>query len=460
MALIERLALTLIRITAPRAEREWIVGDALEEFERRRAADGSSAARRRLVGDAFRGSAYFARTTLEITTRRAPRGDGFMPILLYDLRYAVRLLRRSPGFAAAAILTLALAIGANAAIFSAVKGVLIAPLPYPEPDRLLRLFEESQKMPHFPLAPADFRDYRDELQSFDGIAAYVRGDLQIGDANHPEQLRGMQVTAGFFGILGFRPALGRDFERADEIAGNNDVVILSHALWMRRFDGDPAIVGRVIRLSGRSFRVIGVLPEGFQHVGSTYRSYGHGDPVDIWSVLVVPREEKPQHRFSHYFNVVGRLHAGVTPPAMDADFRRTRERVASRYPGGNSPWYPRAVPLKDEIVGSAETTLVALGSAATVVLVLACVNVAGLLLGRASARAREIAVRAALGATAPRIARQVLIECLVLALAGGAAGVALAYGGIAALRRFGPADMPRLETIAVDREVLMFVVLG
>jgi putative ABC transport system permease protein len=141
---------------------------------------------------------------------------------------------------------------------------------------------------------------------------------------------------------------------------------------------------------------------------------------------------------------------------MDADLRRTRERVAARYPEGNSPWHPRAVPLKDEIVGSAESTLVALGSAATVVLVLACVNVAGLLLGRASARAREIGVRAALGATAPRIARQVLIECLVLALAGGATGVALAYGGIAALRRFGPADMPRLDTIAVDREVLLY----
>ena len=377
-----------------------------------------------------------------------------------DIRYAIRLLRRSPAFAATAVLTLALAIGANTAIFSAIKGVLIAPLPYPKPQSLVRLFEESQKTSHFPLAPADFRDYRDELQSFEGLAAYLRGDLQIGDAARPEQLRGMQVTAGFFSLLGFPPAMGRDFERSDEIPGNDNVVILSHALWMRRFDGDPGIVGRAIRLSGKSVRVVGVLPRGFQHVGSSYRSYGHGEPVDVWSVLVVPRDEKPQYRFSHFFNVVGRLRAGVTPAEMDADLRRIRERVASRYPEGNSPWFPRAVPLKDEIVGSAESTLVALGAAAAVVLVLACVNVAGLLLGRASARAREIGVRAALGATGARIARQVLIECLVLAVAGGVAGVALAYGGIAALARFGPADMPRLETIAVDRIVLLYATVA
>ena len=375
-----------------------------------------------------------------------------------DIRYAIRLLKRSPAFAATAILTLALAIGANTAIFSAIKGVLIAPLPYPEPQRLVRLFEESQKTPHFPLAPADFRDYRDELQSFEGVAAYLRGDLQIGDATRPEQLRGMQVTSGFFSLLGFAPAIGRDFARADEISGNDDVVILSHALWMRRFDGDPGIVGRAIRLSGKTFRVVGVLPQGFQHVGSSYRSYGHAEPVDVWSVLVVPRDEKPQYRYSHFFNVVGRLRAGVTGAEMDADLRRARARVASRYPEGNSPWSPRAVPLKDEIVGSAESTLVALGAAATVVLVLACVNVAGLLLGRASARAREIGVRAALGATGARIARQVLVECLVLAIAGGLAGVALAYGGIAALARFGPTDMPRLGAIAVDRIVLLYAI--
>ncbi len=456
MPLIERLALVLIRLTAPPGDREWIVGDVLEDVERLRSLEGAGAARRRLVGDAVRGGAHFVRTRLEFRRRTGPRGDGLMQTLLYDARSAIRQLRGAPGFAATSMVTLALAIGANTAIFSAVKGVLISPLPYAEPERLVRLFEEAPKTPHFPMSPADFRDYRSELQSFDGIAAYLRRDLQVGDPNQPEQLHGMQVTAGFFATLGFRPALGREFELGDEIESNSDVVMLSHSLWMRRFSGDPAVVGRAVRLSGKLFRVVGVLPAGFQHVGSTYRSYGHGEPVDVWSVLVVPREERPGLRFSHYFNVVARLRAGVTWAQVETDLRRTGERVASRYPSPNSPWRARVVPLKDEIVGTAQSPLVALGSAATVVLVLACVNVAGLLLGRAGARSREIGVRAALGATRWRLARQLLVESAALALAGGVTGVGLAYGGIAALRRFGPADMPRLQTVAVDGEVLLY----
>jgi predicted permease len=379
-----------------------------------------------------------------------------MRILGHDLRYALRLLRRSPAFAITAIVTLALALGANAAIFSAVKGVLIAPLPYQDPDRLVRLFEEAPTNPHFPFSPADFRDYRAELQTFDGLAAYLRADLQLGDADAPEQLRGMQVTAGFFGLLGWRPALGREFTADDEIPGRNDGVILSHGLWMRRFNGDAGIVGRPVRLSGRMFRVVGVLPAGFQHVGGSYRTYGHGETVDVWSVLAPPRGENPGDRYSHYFNVVGRLKAGVGGPAVAEDLRRTAQSVARRYPTPNSPWASRAVPLKEEIVGTAESTLVALSSAATVVLVLACVNVAGLLLGRAAMRAREISVRAALGATRTRLAQQLMVESLVVAIAGGAIGVALAYGGVAGLARLGPADTPRLQTIAVDGDVLLY----
>ena len=161
--------------------------------------------------------------------------------LLHDVRYAIGLLRRSPAFAATAVLTLALSIGANTAIFSAVQGVLVAPLPYPDPERLVRLFEEAPTTPHFPMAPADFRDYRAELQTFEGIAAYQRADLQLGDLQQPEQLRGMQVTSGFFKLLGAQPAIGREFEVTDEIEGNNDVVILSHSLWMRRFSGTVAV---------------------------------------------------------------------------------------------------------------------------------------------------------------------------------------------------------------------------
>ena len=371
-----------------------------------------------------------------------------------DVRYAVRLLRRSPGFAGATILTLALSIGANAAIYSAVQGVLISPLPYPEPERLVRLFEEAPATSHFPMAPADFRDYRAELQTFEGLAAYLRADLQLGDAARPEHLRGMQVTAGFFRLLGYQPLFGREFELDDELPGRNEVVVLSHGLWMRRFDGDASIIGRSVRLSGRTFRVVGVLPPDFQHVGGTYRTYGHGETIDIWSVLPVPREERPGLRFSHYFNVVGRIRSGVSRGEMEQDLKRTGVSVAKRYPNPNSPWSPSAVPLKQEIVGTAESTLLVLAGAAAAVLLLACVNVAGLLLGRASSRSREIGVRAALGATRWRLARQMLVESVVLAAAGGVIGIGLAYGAIAALTRFGPSDLPRLQAIAIDGHVL------
>lgn len=374
--------------------------------------------------------------------------------LVQDIRYALRLLRRSPALAITAVATLAVAIGAVAGIFSAVQGVLISPLPYRDPDRLVRVFEEAPRTPHFPVAPADFRDYRAELRTFAGLAAYIRADLQLGDVERPEQLRGMQVTSGFFSLLGHPPVLGRDFEAKDEIEGNDNVVILGATLWKRRFSADPAIVGRSVRLSGRMFRVVGVLPEGFTHVGGTYRTYAHGAPVDIWSVLPVPRREDPRFRYSHYFNVVGRIAPNVGRAEVDADLRRTAESVASRYPQANSPWKPRLVPLKDEIVGPIDSTLLVLSGAAAAVLLLACVNIAGLLLGRASGRSREVGVRSALGATRWRLIRQLLVESVVLAAGGGVVGVALAYCAVAALIRFGPADLPRLQAIQINAQVL------
>lgn len=381
-----------------------------------------------------------------------------MQTVVQDVRYAVRLLLRSPGFACTSLIVLALAIGANVAIFSAVKGVLIAPLPYPDPDRLVRLFEENPTTPHFPLAPADFRDYRAELRTFEGIAAFLRNDLQLADGERPEQFRGMQVTAGFFKVLGWRPTVGREFEPNDEITGNNDVVMVSHGLWMRKFGGRADVVGDTVRLSGRVYRIVGVVPANFQHVGGTYNSYAHGEPVDVWTVMTVPRDENPRHRFSHYFNVVGRIRPGVSWSSMEEDLRSTGALVAKRYPVPNSQWVSRAVPLKDEIVGRAESTLVALAGAAGAVLLLACVNVAGLLLGRAAGRAREMGVRAALGATRARLARQLLIESGVLAAIGGTLGVILAYAAVVALARYGPADTPRLQAIAVDTEVLLYSV--
>ena len=381
-----------------------------------------------------------------------------MQTFVQDVRYALRLLRRSPGFAITAILTLAVAIGANAAVFSAVEGVLIAPLPYPKPSQLVRLFEESSTTPRFPMSPADFRDYREELQTFAGLAAYLRADLQIGDGQQAEQLRGMQVSSGFFSLLGAAPVLGREFEANDEITGNDAAVILSHGLWRRRFGSDPGVVDRTVRLSGKVYRIVGVLPEGFKHVGGTYRTYGHDSSVDVWSVLAVPREDSRGLRFSHYYNVVGRVRDGVEWAVMQEDLHRVGVSVAKRYPTPNSPWMARAIPLKDEIVGTADSTLVLLAAAAAAVLVLACVNIAGLLLGRGAMRFREIGVRSALGASRWRLSRQLFVESAVLAVAGAVMGIGLAYLAVAALARFGPADLPRLQMIAVNARVLMFVV--
>jgi predicted permease len=373
-----------------------------------------------------------------------------------DFRYALRLLRRSKGFATTAILTLALSIGANAAIWSAVKGILVAPLPYADPDRLVRLFEESQRSPKWPFAPSDFRDYRSELTKFEGIAAYFRADLQLGGTDGPpEQLRGMQVTAGYFGLLGHPPRLGRDFTEDDELKGNGDKVILSHGLWMRRFDGDPNVIGRTTRMSGKQLEIVGVLPQGFQNVGSTFRSYGHAEPVDVWAPLPVPRDEIPSNRFSHFYNTVARVKPNVTRAEMQADLDAAGKSAATRYPVPNSPWKPKAVPLKDEIVGNSQQTLLVLSSAALAMLLLACVNVAGLMLGRANARTREIGTRAALGATRWRLARQLLIESLVLATAGATAGIAIAFGAVRMLRAFGPSDMPRLHEIGIDAGILL-----
>jgi putative ABC transport system permease protein len=456
MTLIDRGALACIRLATPRDQREWVIGDTLEEFALRQRNGGPMAARRWLLSEAVRVSAHRLRRHPRGTDQIDAKGDGMMQTLVQDVRYALRLLRRSPAFTATAFFTLAIAIAANAAIFSAVKGMLIAPLPYPSPDRLVRVFEESDETPHFPMSPADFRDYRATLQTLDGVAAYMRDDLQIGDADQPEQLRGMRATAGFFTVLGWTPILGRDFQADDEIPDRGDVVILSHPLWLRRFAGDPGVIGRSIRLSGRLMRVVGVLPQGFRHVGGTYRTYAHGEQVDVWWPLHVPQDEQPRDRFSHYFNVIARMKPATTWAAMEHDLRTTGIGVAKRYPSPPSPWRTRAVPLKHEIVGSVESTLVVLSGAAAVMLLLACVNVGGLLLGRAAARVREIGVRAALGATRGRLARQLLIESVVLAAGGGIIGLGIAYGAVAALVRFGPADLPRLAMVAVDGQVVAY----
>jgi predicted permease len=270
----------------------------------------------------------------------------------------------------------------------------------------------------------------------------------------------MRVTAGFFALLGARPLLGREFDTADEVPEAEAVAVLGHDLWRRRFESDPAIVGRALTLSGRTFRVVGVLPAYFQHLGSRYRSYGHAEPVDVWWVRSIQPVPQPRDRFQHYLNVVARMRPGVTVEQAQAEMSQMSRRLAERHPNTNALWTTRVIDARQEIVGPSQPMVVALLAAVQLVLLLACANVAGLLLGRGAARTREIGVRAALGATRLRLARQLLIESFVIALAGGTAGLGLASLLIEAVRSFGPTDVPRLSHVSLDTTILAYAVVA
>jgi putative ABC transport system permease protein len=379
-----------------------------------------------------------------------------MRTLVQDVRYAVRLLLRAPAFTVVAALTLALGIGANTAIFSVVHGILMKPLPYADPDSLMRVFEASPPdVPEFPMSPGTLLDYRAQTRAFQLLAAYERSDLQLG-GDRPEQLRGMRVTSQFFELLGYQLLLGRDFTRDDEAPGHGDVVILSHSVWVRRFGSDPSVVGKVVPLSGRPFEVVGVLPPGVQHVGGTYRSYPHGESVDVWWPRTLPSTPQRRDRAQHYLSVIGRLRPGISHDRVQDDLRRMSAWLGKQYPDTNARWTMSVRPLRADIIGSSEPMLMALLAAAVAVLLIACLNVAGLLLGRATGRTREIGVRSALGATRVRLMRQLIVESLLLAALGGALGIVVAYGAVALLLGFAPADTPRLHMVSVDRVVLAY----
>ncbi|HEY7924642.1 MAG TPA: ABC transporter permease [Vicinamibacteria bacterium] len=393
--------------------------------------------------------------TLE-TTKEEWRDERSFPAvesIVQDLRHAARGLRRDPAFTSAAVLTLALGLAASTVVYSLIQGVLLRPLPYPEPDRLVRVFETSARFARWPVSPLDFVDFAERAKAFAGFGAWTRVDLELSSGAKPLRLRSLQVSPGYFTVLGARPALGRSFEER-ELRGDPRVVILSHRLWQERFGADPGVLGRVLRLDRRDFTVVGVMPAGFEHVGGDYRSLPQGEHVDAWWPLVLDAEKV--NRGWHYVNVVARLAPTTTFAQADADMERVAAELRQQYPDTNKGWRVTLQPLRDELVGNGTSALMLLAAAVGLLLLTACANVASLLLARATTRQPEIAMRHALGASRTRLVRLGLAEAAVLAVTSGVVGVILARLMLPALLRLLPSDFARLHAVRLDTGVLLF----
>jgi putative ABC transport system permease protein len=363
-----------------------------------------------------------------------------------DVRYAVRMLVRNPGFTAIAVAALALGIGANSAIFTVVNAVLLRPLKLPKPDQMIWVNERNLKagFPQFSLSPGNYADFRDHNHSFSGFAAFSNQGLAMSDGDQPERLSGIRATTNFFDVLGVQPALGRTFLPNEMEITAPKVAVLSYGLW-RRLGNSPDVLGRVLKLNREPYTVIGVMPAGFLFT----------DQIDVFIPLILPEEEWRQ-RGGHYLAGIARLKDGLTMAAALSDLNSIAARAEQDHPESNTGWDAKMTTLQQFLVGDFKNLLWMLSGAVGLVLLIACANVANLLLSRSAARRREIGIRSSLGAGSVRIIRQLLTESVLLASAGAAAGLALAWIATRLISRAAIETLPRATEIGIDWHVVAF----
>jgi predicted permease len=387
---------------------------------------------------------------------------------LNDLRYTFRNILKQPGFAAVVVITLALGIGASTAIFSVVNAVLLRPLPFPNSDRLQVVWGNYRALniERLPAKAAEFYDYSQQRQIFDTVAGYTNHSFNVSSGSEPERIRGAYVTANLFPMLEAQAALGRVFTADEQTEGRNRVVVLSDGFWRRRFAGDHNVINQSITLDNESYTVIGVMPGTFQFPHPSFTSFAGGEPADVWVPLAYTQEQIANRRGPYFLNVLGRLAPGVTLEQARSHMNALAQRFERELPGYRGPhgedggWRISVTPLQEEIVGGSRRALLVLLFSVGLLLLIACANVANLLLMRSAKRHKELAIRAALGASRWKLVKQLLVEGLVLAILAAALGLVFVNWGIDLLAALGPSILPRAQEVSIDARVFAFMALA